>query len=90
MILVMMSFFYKVGFSCLLLFSLLIGGKRSERKRTSKYNRQVRNYPHQMEKDCDGRKKLENERRRWSEGRKKYACADGADVEVVSRAFRLW
>ena len=42
-----------------------------------------------MGKDCEGRKKSENEGRRWSEGRKKYVCVDGADVEVVSRAFRL-
>ena len=42
-----------------------------------------------MGKGCKEGKKLGNGGRGWSEGRKKYMCVDGADVEVISKAFRL-
>ena len=51
---------------------------------------QSKTIPHQMGKDSDKREKIESTRRRWSEGRKKYVCADGADMEVAGRAFRIW
>ena len=72
-----------------LAFSTLIGGKKTEIKRTDKYNGPVKTVPHQMGKGFNGRKKAGNGGRGWSEGRKKYVCKDGVDVEVISKAFRL-
>ena len=45
-----------------------------------------------MGKDCDRGEKIRNGRRRWSEKRTKYACADRICVEVASRVLRenLW
>ena len=42
-----------------------------------------------MGRGCDGEQNAGRAGRRWSEGHKKYACADRADVEVASRVFRL-
>ena len=42
-----------------------------------------------MEKDCDGGENPENGRHGWSEGRKKYACADKAKIEVKNRVFKI-
>ena len=42
-----------------------------------------------MRKGCEGGKKSGDGGRGWSEGRKKYVCKDGVDVDVVGRAFRL-
>ena len=43
-----------------------------------------------MGKGCDGRESPENGRRGWSEGRKKYACADKAKIEVKNRIFKVF
>ena len=43
-----------------------------------------------MEDGCDGGESPENGRRGWSEGRKKYACADKAKIEVKNRIFKVF
>ena len=41
-----------------------------------------------MEKDSGRREKTAETAYRWSGGRKRYMCADMADVRVASRVFK--
>ena len=42
-----------------------------------------------MEKGTERKTEARGAGRGWSEGRKKYVSADGVDIRIASRVFRL-